>query len=137
LAAAAKKVTSGAVDFLQQQLSEGPLEQTEIVRLGKEAGYSEKALRSAREKLGVKSKKEGFGANGRWVWVPAGGATMLKLVVDNDGSNQTSSDNKRPLERADDSGDDLTQDHDSEGGLVPGPDGPDKAPEEPGGDDVG
>ena len=85
LKAAAKKVTSGAVDFLQEVLSDGPVDQTEIVRLGKEAGYSEKSLRTAREKLGVTPKKEGFGASGKWVWVPTGGATLLKLVVDNDG----------------------------------------------------
>ena len=137
LAAAAKKVTSGAADFLKEVLSDGPVDQTEIVRLGKEAGYTEKTLRTAREKLGVTPKKQGFGANGKWVWVPAGGATILKLVVDNDGSNQISSDNKQPLEGADDSGDDVAQDNDLEGGLVPGPDGLDKGPEEPGGGDVG
>jgi putative DNA primase/helicase len=64
LAAAAKKVTFGAVDFLQQALSEGPMDQTEIVRRGKEAGFTEKNLRTAREKLGVTPRKEGFGAGG-------------------------------------------------------------------------
>ena len=83
LAAAANGRTSGAIDFLEQVLSDGPVDQTEIVRLGKKAGYSEKNLRTAREKLGVTPKKEGFGPNGKWVWVPAGGATVLKLVVDN------------------------------------------------------
>ena len=51
------------------------MDQSEIVRLGQEAGYTEKNLRMAREKLGVKSKKEGFGAEGKWVWVPQGGAS--------------------------------------------------------------
>ena len=115
LAAAAKKVTSGAVDFLQQALGDGPMDQTEIVRLGKEAGYTEKALRTAREKLGVTPKKEGFGANGKWVWVLAGGAKVLKLVVDNDKSKKTSSDDKQPLVGGDAGGDDVAQDHDSEG----------------------
>jgi hypothetical protein len=89
LAAAAKGRTSGAIAFLEQVLSDGPVDQTEIVRLGKEAGYSEKHLRTAREKLGVTPKKEGFGANGKWVWVPAGGATVLKLVVDNPANGPT------------------------------------------------
>ena len=89
LAAAAKGPTSGAIDFLEQVLSDGPVDQTEIVRLGKEAGYSEKNLRTAREKLGVTPKKEGFGPNGKWVWVPAGGATVLKLVVDNPANGPT------------------------------------------------
>jgi putative DNA primase/helicase len=74
LAAAAKKGTSGAVDFLQEALGDGPMDQTEVVRLGKEAGYTEKRLRNAREKSGVTTKKEGFGANGKWVWVLAGAA---------------------------------------------------------------
>ena len=115
LAAAAKGRTSGAIDFLEQALSDGPVDQTEIVRLGKEAGYSEKNLRTAREKLGVTPKKEGFGPNGKWVWVPAGGATVLKLVVDNDKSKKTSSDDKQPLVGGDAGGDDVAQDHDSEG----------------------
>jgi putative DNA primase/helicase len=91
LAAAAKnkKPMSAAVDFVQQALSDGPMDQTEIVRLGKEAGFTEKNLRTAREKLGVKPTKDGFGANGKWVWVPQGGATVLKLVVDNDPKNHT------------------------------------------------
>jgi putative DNA primase/helicase len=83
LTATGKKAASGAMDFLRQAL-DGPMDQTEIVRLGREAGFTEKSLRTAREKLGITSKKEGFGPNGKWVWVPPGGATLLKLVVDND-----------------------------------------------------
>ena len=84
LATAAKKPPSGVIEFLQQALSDGPLPQSEIVRLGKDAGYSEKILRTGREALGIKSKKQGFGAQGKWVWVPPGGATVLKMVVNND-----------------------------------------------------
>jgi hypothetical protein len=63
------------------------------VRLGKEAGFTEKNLRSARENLGVKPRKEGFGANGKWVWVPPG-ATVLKLVVNNKAKAETDPGNK-------------------------------------------
>ena len=119
LAAAAKKVTSGAVDFLREVLSDGPMDQTEVVRLGKEAGYTEKSLRNAREKLGVTPQKEGFGANGKWVWVPAGGATVLKLVVDNDANKQTASGEQTSVE-----GDNGSAEHDGEsGGLSAPPDG--------------
>ncbi len=87
LAAAAKKVTSGAVEFLQQVLREGPMDQAEVVRLGEEAGYTAKSLRTAREKSGVTPKREGgLGAKGRWVWYPAEGAEVVKLVVNNDGN---------------------------------------------------
>jgi putative DNA primase/helicase len=96
LAAAAKKTTSGAIDFLQQALSEGPMDQSEIVRLGREAGFTEKTLRNAREKLGVKPTKEGFGPEGKWVWMPAGGATLLTLVVDNDANKKTPADSDPP-----------------------------------------
>ena len=44
---------------------------------------------TAREKLGVTPKKEGFGPTGKWVWVPTGGATVLKLVVDNPANGPT------------------------------------------------
>ena len=101
LAAAAKRRTSGAIDFLEQVLSDGPVDQTEIVRLGKEAGYSEKNLRTAREKLGVTPKKEGFGPNGKWVWVPAGGATVLKLVVDNPANGHTAGSGEKTVPDAD------------------------------------
>jgi hypothetical protein len=84
LAASAKRGASGALDFLHEALSDGPMDQSEIVRRGKEAGFTEKSLRTAREKLGVTPKKEGFGAGGKWVWHPAGGAKVLKLVIDND-----------------------------------------------------
>jgi putative DNA primase/helicase len=93
LAAAAKRLPSGAIDFLQAALREGPVEQTEIVRRGKEAGFTEKNLRTAREKLGATTRKEGFGAGGKWVWVPAGGATVLQLVRDNEARKKTPSDN--------------------------------------------
>jgi hypothetical protein len=70
-----------------QVLSDGPVEQTEIVRLRKEAG--EKNLRAAREELGVKPAKRGFGAQGKWVWVPAGGASVLQLAVNNRANGHT------------------------------------------------
>jgi hypothetical protein len=97
LAAAAKnkKASSTAMDFLEQLLRDGPVDQSEAVRLGAEAGFTEKNLRMARENLGVKSKKEGFGASGKWVWVPQGGATVLKLVVDNESKNLTPPDDKQ------------------------------------------
>jgi hypothetical protein len=101
LAATAKGRTSGAIDFLEQVLSDGPVDQAEIVRLGKEAGYSEKNLRTAREKLGVIPKKEGFGANGKWIWVPAGGATVLKLVVDNSTNGHTAGSGEKTVADAD------------------------------------
>lgn len=41
----------------------------------------------------MKPRKEGFGANGKWVWVPPG-ATVLKLVVNNKAKAETDPGNK-------------------------------------------
>ena len=48
-ATAKKKGSSGAVEFLEEVLAEGPMDQSEVVRLGKEAGFAEKIC-GAREK---------------------------------------------------------------------------------------
>src|SRR5260370_1067264 len=64
------------------------MDETEIVRLGKEAGYTEKSLRTAREKLGVKPTKQGFGPKGKWMWPPPGRAPVLTLGVNNDANRQ-------------------------------------------------
>jgi hypothetical protein len=97
------------------------VDQAEIVRLGKEAGFSEKNLRTARERLGIKPKKEGFGAEGKWVWVPAGGATVLKLVVDNDTKQQSPLAIDQAPASADAGGDDGSQGaHRDQGpGVIP------------------
>ena len=135
LAAAAKnkKASSAAVDFLEQLLRDGPVDQTEIVRLGKEAGFSEKNLRMARENLGVKSKKEGFGAEGKWVWVPQGGATVLKLVVDNDANKQTPHDDKHRAGSTGGSGDNQAPEHAQDAGTATEPGKPEGGPDSPDG----
>src|SRR5260370_13773806 len=71
------------------------MDETEIVRLGKEAGYTEKSLRTAREKLGVKPTKQGFGPKGKWMWPPPGGAPVLTLVVNNDANRQIPPDDEQ------------------------------------------
>jgi putative DNA primase/helicase len=118
LATATKRVTSGAVDFLQAALRQGPVDQTEIVRRGKEAGFTEKNLRSAREKLGAATRKEGFGAGGKWVWVPAGSATVLQLVTNNEARKKTTSDNGE-----------LPDSGDGSGQVVNRPDQPENGPD--------
>jgi hypothetical protein len=121
LAAAAKKRSSGAIEFLEQVLSDGPVDQTEIVRLGKEAGFTEKNLRTAREELGIKSTKEGFGAEGKWIWVPAGGAQMLKLVVDNRANGHAVGTDEAALDNG----------HAQAPATVPEPGNPESGPEKP------
>ena len=136
LAAAAKnkKASSTAMDFLEQLLRDGPVDQSEAVRLGAEAGFTEKNLRMARENLGVKSKKEGFGAEGKWVWVPQGGATVLQLVVDNNPKNHTPPDDKQPTPGSTGgSGDNQTPEHVQDTGTATEPGKPEGGPDSPDG----
>ena len=42
-----------------------------MLKLGQRAGFSHKELRTAREALGMKSKRiGGLGPKGEWVWCP-------------------------------------------------------------------
>ena len=78
--------SSGAKEFLKELLRDGGMDQKDVVRAGKEAGFTERNLRTAREALGIKPQKEGFAGAGRWIWqLPS--APVLTLVVDNSPSH--------------------------------------------------
>lgn len=53
-----------AIEFLENALINGALPQTELMKLAKSQGISEKTLRNAKEELGVKSKR----VNNQWRW---------------------------------------------------------------------
>jgi putative DNA primase/helicase len=55
-----------AIDFLQSALVRGPVAAGDIKRQASEAGITAKALRMAKEALGIKPEKSGF--EGGWVW---------------------------------------------------------------------
>ena len=57
-----------AIEFLQTALTGGPLPAAEINRMAREHGLTSKALRSARETLGVKIERDGFGAGSKSLW---------------------------------------------------------------------
>lgn len=59
---------SEAIDFLADALKAGPVSAKDMKREAAEAGISAKSLRNAREALGVKPEKTGFGGEGGWVW---------------------------------------------------------------------
>ena len=52
--------------FLDQVLEDGPVSSLEVQRGAKEMGISEKTLRRAKKKLGVQSRRGGYGREGRW-----------------------------------------------------------------------
>ena len=61
-----KTAKTEAVEFLQDILAAGPMKVAEINQQAREAGISSKALRSARESLGIKTEKSGM--QGGWIW---------------------------------------------------------------------
>jgi putative DNA primase/helicase len=58
--------TDEAQDWLREVLAAGPVKAAAVLRMAKEAGISDKTLRSARERLEVKPGKSAF--NDGWVW---------------------------------------------------------------------
>jgi hypothetical protein len=61
-----RSATDEASDFLREVLADGPMKATDVQREARQAGISDKALRSARERLGIKPHKRGY--QGAWVW---------------------------------------------------------------------
>ena len=57
-----------AIEFLQAALASNPLLATEVSRMARERDLTVKAIRSAREALGVKIKRNGFGPGSRSLW---------------------------------------------------------------------
>jgi putative DNA primase/helicase len=63
-----KSAKAEASEFLQEVLANGPMSAKDVKREAVEAGISAKSLRTAREELGIKPEKTGFGGEGGWVW---------------------------------------------------------------------
>jgi putative DNA primase/helicase len=62
--------TSEAVEFLLQTVTK-PMAAKKVLRLGKDAGFSPKELRRARQKLGLKTRRVGgLASEGWWAWFP-------------------------------------------------------------------
>lgn len=61
-----RTITDEAVDFLRDLLSNGSMKVLQIQKEARQAGITDKSLRNAREKLGIKPKKSAF--TGGWEW---------------------------------------------------------------------
>jgi AAA domain-containing protein len=57
-----------AAEFLQAALADGPVPASEVNRMAREHGLTAKAVRSAREALGVKIDRDGFGPGSKSLW---------------------------------------------------------------------
>jgi hypothetical protein len=61
-----KSAKDEAMDFLRDELTHGSVAAKDVQKQAREAGISDKALRNAREALGIKPQKDGFQSG--WVW---------------------------------------------------------------------
>jgi putative DNA primase/helicase len=59
---------ANAMEFLQAALADGPVPAAEVNRMAREHGLTDKAIRSAREALGVKVERDGFGPGSKSLW---------------------------------------------------------------------
>ena len=57
-----------AMEFLQAALAGDPVPATEVSRMAHEHGLTAKAIRSAREALGVEIERNGFGPGSKSLW---------------------------------------------------------------------
>ena len=62
-----------AMEFLQAALAGDPVPATEVNRMARERDLTIKAIRSAREALGVKIERNGFGPGSKSLWSLPGG----------------------------------------------------------------
>ena len=58
-----------AEQWLRDVLSDGPVPTSELKALAQRDGMGWRTIESAKQRIGVKATREGFGSDGRWVWV--------------------------------------------------------------------
>jgi putative DNA primase/helicase len=71
-----------ATDFLRDILGQGEVPAEEVQQAARRAGITPKPLRSAREALKVKSRREGFGPGAVWYWSLPSGPLMPSPPID-------------------------------------------------------
>lgn len=59
-----------AETWLREILSDGPVESERIKKEGRGEDFSWRTLKRAKDEIGVKARRQGFGAGGKWVWDP-------------------------------------------------------------------
>lgn len=57
-----------AMDWLEAFLENGPKHATDVISESRRAGLSKATIRRAKEQMGIKPKKAGFGQQGGWMW---------------------------------------------------------------------
>lgn len=67
-----RTATDEARDWLRETLADGPVPATEVQKLARQCGLSAKAVRTARERLGIRPKRSGFGKGSCVQWALPG-----------------------------------------------------------------
>ncbi|MCG8407490.1 MAG: helicase RepA family protein, partial [Phycisphaerales bacterium] len=62
-----------AADWLEQLLTDGPIESNMVKKLARENGHTWATVRRAKSDLGIKARKQGFGDGAVWSWSLPGG----------------------------------------------------------------
>jgi putative DNA primase/helicase len=60
--------TQSAADWLRAVLSDGELTKLQVMERGREAGFSDRTLQRARNRIGAIAEQTGFGENRRSIW---------------------------------------------------------------------
>lgn len=68
-----KSVLTQATSWLKEALEDGPIAATDIYKMAEDNHITDATLRRAKEKLGVKSNKEGLSKDKKWFWSLPGG----------------------------------------------------------------
>lgn len=93
-----RSAAEGAADLMREILSEGPLKAKEASGRLREGGFTANQIRRARETLGIKPRREGFGKGSSMIWelthrcpstplMPIGAQSQSAGINGNNGSN--------------------------------------------------
>ena len=96
-----------AAEYLRSTLAHGPLAAKEIFRKAKADGFSEKTIKRAKARAGIKHYREGFGAKGKSMWLlqmedlaPTGSNTPSKEGKDQRLAQYEQASDSKPVESA-------------------------------------
>src|SRR5215475_3437446 len=80
---------AAAMEFLRAALAGDPVPATEVSRMAREHDLTAKAIRSAREALGIKIARHGFGPGSKSLWSLPRVHIDAPLVVSEEGPPKT------------------------------------------------
>jgi hypothetical protein len=76
-----------AMELLKDWLGAGPLERSEVLKVGRQAGYSERTMDRAADRLGVYHESRGFGTDKRAYWSLRPSNPASPPIHENSGGN--------------------------------------------------